>query len=284
MNSILDIHRFLSVVPESEHTLKRLNRLLANASEPPRIAVLGKYNHGKSTLLNALVGAEKFRVADKRETTEIAEYEHDGVVWIDTPGLDGDPLERDDRKAWGTAFQLADFLFLAHQVQAGELDRYEERAFLRLARQDRNYSRKMHLLLTQIDQREPDEVAKVERTVRDQLFHLFNLKEFPITSVSADRYQRGIGTENAKLREMSGMVPIFATVKRIKSEVTSRRKRETRKLADKLLVDLDDKLHAIDSKLTETNNKRRKMKRRLTSDAQAIIDRLTPYFSATKEV
>ena len=228
---------------------------------------MGKYNHGKSTFLNALVRNEVFRVADKRETTEIAEHEHGGVVYIDTPGLDGDPKVSDDRKAWRAAFQSADFLFLVHQAQAGELDRYEINAFLQLARQDRYYSKKMHLVLTQIDQCEPDEVRTVERKVRGQLIRTFDLRELSITPVSATRHRKGVNDRNSRLREMSGMAPIFATVKRIKSEIPSLRRREVRRLADKILIDMSDAL-------TKTDKSVRQAKLSLTSDAQSIVESL----------
>ena len=261
--------RLRHAVPASGRNIRRLNRLYKNLDESLRIAVLGKYNHGKSTFLNALVRNEVFRVADKRETTEIAEHEYGGVVYIDTPGLDGDPEVSDDRKAWRAAFQSADFLFLVHQAQAGELDRYEINAFLQLARQDGNYSKKMHLVLTQIDQCEPDEVRTVERKIRGQLISAIDLRELSITPVSATRHQKGVNNRNSKLREMSGMAPIFATVRRIKSEVPSLRRREVRRLADKILVDLDDAL-------TETNENARQAKFRLKSDAQRIVESLNP--------
>ena len=88
---MFDVMRFIAVVPTAERALRRLNHLIRSTDEPPRIAVRGKYNHGKSMLLNALVGTDHFKVADKRETMARSEYEHDGVVWVDTPGLAADP-------------------------------------------------------------------------------------------------------------------------------------------------------------------------------------------------
>jgi GTPase Era involved in 16S rRNA processing len=51
----------------------------------PRIAVFGKFNHGKSTLLNTLTGEDIFKVADIRETTKISEHLHNGIIWVDIP-------------------------------------------------------------------------------------------------------------------------------------------------------------------------------------------------------
>ena len=58
------------------------------------IAVFGRVSTGKSSLLNALIGANKFAVSPlhgetKRSTMEAwSEVEADGVYLIDTPGLD----------------------------------------------------------------------------------------------------------------------------------------------------------------------------------------------------
>ena len=44
--------------------MARLDILLGN--DEPIVTVIGKYNHGKSRLLNELIGQEAFAVADRR--------------------------------------------------------------------------------------------------------------------------------------------------------------------------------------------------------------------------
>ncbi|MEV9247698.1 GTPase, partial [Klebsiella pneumoniae] len=62
----------LAVVPGRAHDLARL-RVLAQVHAAPTVTVVGKYNHGKSRLLNELMGRDVFAVADRRETVTLSE-------------------------------------------------------------------------------------------------------------------------------------------------------------------------------------------------------------------
>lgn len=65
-------------------------RALAEQGVQPVVTVAGKYNHGKSRLLNELVDASAFAVADRRETAALSSHVHEQVRWLDVPGLDAD--------------------------------------------------------------------------------------------------------------------------------------------------------------------------------------------------
>ena len=266
---LFDVERFIAVVPTLEPELRRLNHMLRNDDEPPRIAVLGKYNHGKSTLLNALVGTDHFNVADKRETVAISEHNHAGVVWVDTPGLDVDPTETDDRQAQKAAFQIADFLFLVHQVTAGELDRYEISAFMELAKQDRNYRQKMALVLTQIDQLDQAGVSEVERKCRAQLRDNMDLRELDTMSVSAVRYR------NPRLRGISGMDDVFAKVERLKAATSALRRREWSRLTNKIKIELKEKQQDIQSELTAARYRFDSIQQRLQAAVTMLVQELS---------
>jgi hypothetical protein len=91
----------LSVLPERAHDLARL-RVLAGQGDWPVVTVVGKYNHGKSRLLNELIGANAFAVADRRETVALSARVHEQVRWLDAPGLDADPPVRACRQGGRT--------------------------------------------------------------------------------------------------------------------------------------------------------------------------------------
>ena len=65
----------------------------------PVVTAFGKYNVGKSSLLNTLIGSPIFAVADKRQTTENQCHEANEICWLDTPGLDADTSSNDDKHA-----------------------------------------------------------------------------------------------------------------------------------------------------------------------------------------
>ena len=263
---MFDAERFVSLVPTSEPLLRRLNVLLQTAAEPPRIAVLGKYNHGKSSLLNALVGTDHFGVSDKRETVAISEYEHNSVVWIDTPGLDADPVKGDDRKAYKVAFEVADFLLLVHAVTEGELDRAEVDTFMVLGRQDTYYRQKMALVLTKIDQHERAEVAAVEKKCRAQLQDTVDLREFDVLPVSVVRHGK------SRLRSLSGMDKVFARVEQWRAETAALRRAEWFRLTGNVLYTLSGQLRHKRSELTAARYRLRRGRQELRSDVAKLCE------------
>lgn len=238
----VELTKLQKLLPGSKANLRRLAYLL-EADDKPRVAVFGKYNHGKSTLLNSIIGEERFKVADKRETVEVAEFEHDGVMWIDTPGLDADVNGQDDHRAKVAAFEKADILCLVHSCKTGELDRDEMQLYRQLMRQDHNYRSKIVLALTQIDQISPEELAAVEEKIREQL------SDMRIAPVSAVRYTRGLAEGKQGFVNASGMNEFKDYLSSLKAEVAALRKKEVKRLLQKARVELkeimDDRSQAL---------------------------------------
>lgn len=69
----------LAVLPVRAHDLSRL-RVLTDLALAV-VTVIGKYNHGRSRLLNELIGHAAFSVADTRETITLAEHVQADVCW-----------------------------------------------------------------------------------------------------------------------------------------------------------------------------------------------------------
>lgn len=59
------------------------------------IMVYGVYNAGKSTLINALLGAERAKVADRPETDSVSRYPWREFEILDTPGIDA-PIRHEE--------------------------------------------------------------------------------------------------------------------------------------------------------------------------------------------
>lgn len=229
----IELDRLAALLPSSRANLRRLSVLL-DSGEQPKIAVFGKYNHGKSTLLNALIGKEVFKVADKRETITVNEYMHEDVLWIDTPGLDADVNGEDDRRAMTAALESADILCLVHNVKAGELDRSEMHLYQQLMRQDSNYRSKLMLVLTQIDQVSAAELEQVVTVIRSQL------PDLKIAEVSAQRYTRGIVENKIGFVKASRMIEFQDYLQSLKDEVADLRQKEALRLIRKARVELTE--------------------------------------------
>ena len=88
----------------------------------PNIVCAGIYNAGKSTLLNALCGEDRFPTGDVPTTKTIAQAEFGGAVYIDTPGLNAQ--EEDDQEA-EAAYASADFILFVSSMQNGNISSVE---------------------------------------------------------------------------------------------------------------------------------------------------------------
>lgn len=229
----MSMSMLMDLIPSSKPNLERLH-YLKNNSGLTRIAVFGIYNHGKSTLLNALVGEEIFKAADKRETKEIKVYESSDIIWIDTPGLSADTAEKDDKAAKETVFREADFIFIVHNVQEGELDRTEYNLYHQLMRQDKDCRKKFFMALSQIDQIDQEMLKMVKDRLKNQLP---GLRIFP---VSATRFLKGLYEEKQKLVELSGIPELISFVEELKKEVKPLRKRELKRLVSKAMIELNE--------------------------------------------
>lgn len=173
----------------------------------PRIVCTGIYNAGKSTLLNALCGQEKFPTGDVPTTKKVAQAEFGGAVYIDTPGLNAE--DADDRETLA-AYDTADFiLFVANaqnggisEAEAGWLKRLEERYTAG------SLSRRLVYVLTHCAQVEPEELAGIETRVRENLEKVLGFVPERIFSVDSVSYQQGRREGENLLAERSG-IPEF---------------------------------------------------------------------------
>jgi len=265
--NIIDINEFKKVLPTSEKNLNRLKFLQEEASDL-RIAVFGKYNHGKSTLLNALIGKDIFKTADKRETIKNAEYKHNNVIWVDTPGLDADVHGKDDKEAMKGAFEVADILYLVHNVKAGELDKYEMQVFRELMKQDKSYRKKMFLILTQIDQVQTEQLEQVKDQINKQLPELIAI------CVSAQRYTKGINEDKPKFIELSGMDSLFTLVAKHGDELTLLRRNETNRLVSKIRVELNECKENFIKERDSAKYKRDSQQSQLKVDGMSFINKI----------
>ena len=205
--------------PGRDAEISRLEQL-ADSDRPPVVTVLGKFNHGKSSLLNELIGESVFAVSDARQTTQLDALEQDGVRWLDAPGLDADVMSEDDRLALRGTWEVADIRLFVHSVREGELDGSEQALVTDLAA-DATHSRRAALVvLTQIDQVDEATLANVERIVRDQVGAL---EVFP---VSATRYKRGREDGKQLMIEKSGMRALKRRITQVAAHVHAARASE----------------------------------------------------------
>lgn len=237
-------HDIVSVLPDRAHDLARL-RELATRGEPI-VTVIGKYNHGKSRLLNELVGRDIFAVADKRETVELSEWLHQGVRWLDAPGLDADVGTEDDRHALRAAWLKSDIRLFVHTAKEGELDA-KELALLEELRADGLRTRRQILfVLSQIDQlADEGELGKVRAAINAQAVTT------AVHAVSATRHRQGIESAKNMLVERSGIPSLRTLLETMLGLVPDARTHEARLLSGEIREELEQ-LHARQQQTLES--------------------------------
>ncbi|MEG1454285.1 MAG: GTPase, partial [Comamonas sp.] len=178
-------HAVLPVLPGRAHELARL-RALHEQEGLSTVTVIGKYNHGKSRLLNELLGEDRFAVADRRETTQLSVHVKDRVRWLDAPGLDADVDHADDRFARQAAWQQSDIRLFVHSAKEGELDGRERRLLQALSADAEATRRQTLVVVSQVDQAGDDaQLHQVLGAIGQQA------PGMPLHPASATRHRQG---------------------------------------------------------------------------------------------
>ena len=236
----------LAVLPSCFHEMERL-RALAQQGAQPTVTVVGKYNHGKSRLLNELIAKDVFAVADKRETVALAEHVWLGVRWLDAPGLDADVGLADDGHAHQAAWLQADIRLFVHAAKEGELDAAERALLQKLYADQQRTRRRTVFVLGQVDQMADEaHLHKVINAIQMQV------PELVLYPVSSTRYRQGVDGGKKLLLEKSGIPALQAMLRDALAEVPQARSHETalllgeiRQALELLKTEGEERLHAL---------------------------------------
>ncbi|MGO3711998.1 GTPase [Alcaligenes aquatilis] len=223
----------LAVLPQRRWDLDRL-RVLLQLNVPPTVTVVGKYNHGKSRLLNELMGSDVFNVADRRETVALAEHIHEGVRWLDAPGLYADVALQDDALAREAMGLQADIRLFVHAAKEGELDALESNLLQELAADHQRSQRQNLMVISQIDQLADDEQQeKVLGAIQQQCAGLV------LHPVSSTRYRQGREGGKPRMLEKSGIPALQASLEAALKRVPQAREFEREALLSELTQELN---------------------------------------------
>lgn len=207
------VEKIAQVLPNRTLDLMRL-KTLTQSTRPATVTVIGKYNHGKSRLLNELIGHDLFAVADRRETIALSEHIHQSehlqqaVCWLDAPGLDADVVGEDDRLAQHALWCKSDIRLFVHSVKEGELDGAEHPLLQQLDLDAQRSQRQTLLVLTQIDQvADPAVLSQIINSIKQQT------PQHPTFPVSATRHRQGLEGAKQVLLQRSGITELRAALK-----------------------------------------------------------------------
>lgn len=270
--------QILCALPGRAHDLARLG-LLAMPGRAPVVTVIGKYNHGKSRLLNELMGAQAFSVADRRETLVLSERLHAGVCWLDAPGLEADVDAADDDHALQAAWLKSDIRLFVHAAKEGELDA-AERSLLTALRGDAQRSQRQTLLvLTQVDQLEDEaQQQTVVQSIAQQTGAM------ALHAVSSSRYRQGLDAGKRLLLERSGIPALQSALARALQGVPAARRHEAELLFNEIGAELRQLQAARQAALQALRAAQAGQRLRFDSDLVAVLDKVAESMAAVLAV
>lgn len=258
----------LCALPGRAHDLARLG-LLAAPGRAPVVSVIGKYNHGKSRLLNELMGRPAFSVADRRETLVPSAQLHAGVCWLDAPGLDADVDAADDDHALQAAWLKSDIRLFVHAAKEGELDAGERRLLAALRCDAQRSQRQTLLVLTQVDQ-------LVDEAQQQKVMQAIALQTeaMPLHAVSSTRYRQGVEAGKRLLLERSGIPALQLALKRAVDGVPAARRHEAGLLFNEIQAELRALQAARQSALQVLCGEQAGQRLRFDADLMAVLDKV----------
>ncbi|MFT3755686.1 MAG: 50S ribosome-binding GTPase [Pseudoxanthomonas sp.] len=257
----------LALLPQRADDLERLRVLRGKPA--PTVTVVGKYNHGKSRLLNELLGRDAFRVADRRETVILADAEQDGVRWLDAPGLDADVASEDDRHAQRAAWLESDIRLFVHAATVGELDAAERTLLERLRADGERTGRQALFVLSQVDQLPGDEALhKVGDAIGLQA------PGIELLAVSATRHRQGVEGGKKLLLEKSGFPQLQARLQEALAQVPAARAHECALLYAEIRDELEQLCTARESDLLALREKQQAQHQAFTHGLTEVLEKV----------
>lgn len=257
-----------SVLPGRADDMTRLVTL--TESGETIVTVIGKYNHGKSRLLNELIGRDIFAVADRRETVRLADNVHDGVRWLDAPGLDADVGTEDDRHAFHAAWMKSDIRLFVHAAKEGELDARELALLDELHADGDRTQRATLFVLSQIDQLADDlELQKVSNTIAAQL------PGIALHAVSAVRHRKGAAEGKKLMLEKSGMPSLRVLLDTALARVPQARVHETALLFGEIRAELDALVAAQKKSLDDLRELQNQQQLAFSAGLKSVIGKVS---------
>lgn len=240
-----------------------------------KIAVAGRMNHGKSSLLNSLIGDNIFKVQDIRETTSNSRYElFEDVLLVDTPGLDANI--NDDAIA-NVAYESSNIILFVHNYNVGDFHKGELEALKRIAdfHNSEVFSDRFILVLTGKDAvTDQNDRELIKLKLLKDIKQFCGLQNIPTFEVSNTTFMKGKSENKEKLIVYSGIPTLleYLTIKidelkPLRTKQTIEKIRNVQATAIKLFNEiLQNKTVNLDSELIDADKLYEEYKNLITKE------------------
>lgn len=246
-----------------------------------KIAVAGRMNHGKSSLLNSLIGDDIFNVQDIRETTTNSRYELvEDVLLVDTPGLDANIT--DDAIA-NVAYESSNIILFVHNYNVGDFHKGELEALKRIAdfHNSEAFSDRFILVLTGKDAvTDQNDRELIKLKLLKDIKEFCGLQNFPIFEVSNTTFMKGKSENKEKLIIYSGIPTLLEYItskieelKPLRTKQTIEKIRNIQSIAIHLFNEiLQNKTVNLDSELIDADKLYEEYERIITTSFEHLYE------------
>lgn len=244
-----------------------------------KIAVAGRMNHGKSSLLNSLIGDNIFKVQDIRETTANSRYElFEDVLLVDTPGLDANI--NDDAIA-NVAYESSNIILFVHNYNVGDFHKGELEALKRIAdfHNSEAFGDRFILVLSGKDAvTDQNDRELIKLKLLKDIKQFCGLQNFPTFEVSNTTFMKGKSENKEKLIIYSGIPTLLEYItskiedlKPLRTKQTIEKIRNIQATAIHLFNEiLQNKTVNLDSELIDADKLYEEYKTLITKEFNAL--------------
>lgn len=164
---------------------------VANDRKKLRLAFVGQYSSGKSTIISVLTGRADIKIDANVATDKVSEYEWNNIILMDTPGILAGKVESHDEST-KNALKECDLIFYVLTSQL--FDDIVFNNFIDLAF-NQHFADKMFIVINKMNM-ESGEFDQLSNTYTQSLEKIFsergyNVHDFPIAFIDAADYLEG---------------------------------------------------------------------------------------------
>lgn len=177
----------------------------ANDRKELRLAFVGQYSSGKSTIISALTGRNDIKIDANVATDKVSEYRWNNIVLMDTPGILAGKVEAHD-EATKRALKECDLIFYVLTSQL--FDDVVFNNFIDLA-YNQHFADKMFIVINKMGM-ESGDFDQLTATYTSSLEKIFSergysVHDFPIAFIDAADYLDGKNDNDPEFIELSNV-------------------------------------------------------------------------------
>lgn len=240
------------------------------------VTCMGLYNHGKSTLLNALIKDYEyttFKTADVRETAENKKVVYSDITFVDTPGLNA---KDNDNKRVMDAVKESDINLFVHNISTGEFSKVEVEFLQNIKKHWSNpkeFIERTIFVLSRTDTASEDDIKQTKERMQEQVKEIFDTNS-TFVGVSAKSYVKGMKDDKKLLVKKSNVDTLQSMLDNLKDNykksIVKTKKERLDRIYDSLINKLSSKVQTNKLEISQSQRELQRLEDGLNNDIRNI--------------